>query len=138
MAKYLIAIVGDQAAYDAMSGKPSEGYPAWSPDELQTMFGFMESLNNDLAESGEFVDGQGLAEPRQAVFLTAGSDGKPIVSDGPYSETREVFAGYWVVECSNIDRAIDIAKRVYSCPIPAGSKPADLVVHPILDAPAGA
>ncbi|HKA69096.1 MAG TPA: YciI family protein [Actinomycetes bacterium] len=135
MAKYLIAIVGNQAAFDAMSGKPSEGYPAWSPDEMQAMFQFMESLNNDLAESGEFVDGQGLAEPREAVVLTAGPDGKPIVSDGPYSETREVFAGYWVVECPNIDRAIDIAKRVFSCPIPAGGKPADLVVHPILDAP---
>lgn len=136
MAKYLIAILGNQAAADAMSGKPSEGYPAWSPDEMQAMFQFMESLNNDLAESGEWVDAQGLAEPRQAVYLTAGSDGKPIVSDGPYSETREVFAGYWVVECPNIDRAIDIAKRVYDCPIPAGSKPGDLVVHPILDGPA--
>ena len=135
MAKYLIAIIGNQAAVDAMTGKPSEGYPAWSPDELQAMFQFMESFNNDLAESGEFVDGQGLAEPRQAVFLSADPDGKPIVSDGPYSETREVFAGYWVVECPNIDRAIEIAKRVYSCPIPAGSRPADLVIQPILDAP---
>ncbi|HKE50098.1 MAG TPA: YciI family protein [Actinomycetes bacterium] len=135
MAKYLIAILGNQAAADAMSGKPSEGYPAWSPDEMQAMFKFMESFNNDLAESGEFVDAQGLAEPRQAVYLTAGPDGRPIVSDGPYSETREVFAGYWIVECTNIDRAIDIAKRVYDCPIPAGSKPAELVVHPILDGP---
>ncbi len=136
MAKYLIAILGNQAAYDAMNGKPSEGFPAWSPEELQTMFNFMESLNNDLAESGEFVDGQGLAEPRQGVLVTGGSDNTPIVSEGPYQETHELLAGYWVVDCANIDRAVEIAKRALSCPVPAGTRPGQIVVHPILDAPA--
>jgi hypothetical protein len=136
MAKYLVAILGNQAAVDAMNGKPSEGHPAWSPQDLQTMFQFMESLNNDLAESGEFVDAQGLAEPRQAVLVTADQNGKPVVSEGPYQETHELLAGYWVVECPTIDRAVDIGKRVMTCPIPPGFPPGNVVIHPILDAPA--
>jgi hypothetical protein len=62
-------IFGDQSDYDAMIGKPSEGHPAWSQQDLQAMFQFMESINNDLAESGELVDGQGLAEPSQSVVI---------------------------------------------------------------------
>ena len=136
MSKYLVMIFGNQADYDAMNGKASEGRPGWSQQELQTMFKYMESINNDLAESGEFVDGQGLAEPRRSVVVTAGPNGAPVVSDGPYGETREVLAGYWVLDCASIERVTEIAKRVYECPLPAGTAPSDVVVRPIDEAPA--
>jgi hypothetical protein len=136
MSKYLVMIFGNQADYDAMNGKASEGRPAWSQQDLQTMFKYMESINNDLAESGEFVDGQGLAEPSRSVVVTAGPNGAPVVSDGPYGETREVLAGYWVLDCASIERVTEIAKRVYECPLPAGTAPSDVVVRPIDEAPA--
>jgi hypothetical protein len=136
MSKYLVMIFGNQADYDAMNGKASEGRPAWSQQDLQTMFKYMESINNDLAESGEFVDGQGLAEPSRSVVVTAGPDGAPVVSDGPYGETREVLAGYWVLDCASIERVTEIAKRVHECPLPAGTAPSDVVVRPIDEAPA--
>ena len=136
MSKYLVMIFGNQADYDAMNGKPSDGRPVWSQQDLQAMFQFMESINNDLAESGEFVDGQGLGEPSKAVVVTAGPDGAPVVSDGPYGETREVLAGYWVLDCASVERVTEIAKRIHQCPLPAGWAPSDIVVRPIDEAPA--
>lgn len=136
MSKYLVMISGTQADYAAMNGKASEGFPAWTSQDLQAMFQFMESINNDLAESGELVEGQGLGEPKDAVVVTASADGTPVVSDGPYGETKEVLAGYWVLECASIERVTEIAKRVHTCPLPAGARPSDVVVRPILEAPA--
>jgi len=136
MSKYLVMIFENQADYDAMNGKASEGRPAWSQQDLQTMFKYMESINNDLAESGEFVDGQGLAEPSRSVVVTAGPNGAPVVSDRPYGEAREVLAGYWVLDCASVERVTEIAKRVHGCPLPAGTAPSDVVVRPIDEAPA--
>ena len=42
------------------------------------------------------------------------------MTDGPYAETQEVLAGYWVVECDSFDRATEIAARLATCPSPGG------------------
>ncbi|TDC78314.1 YciI family protein [Streptomyces hainanensis] len=135
--KYLVMVYSKQADYDAMNGQPSEGHPAWSQADFAAMFGYMESLNNDLAESGELVEGQGLSEPKQAVVVTGGPDGRPVVSDGPFGETKEVLAGYWVLECESVERVTEIAKRAYQSPVPAGSPVSDVVIRPIMQAPSG-
>lgn len=133
--KYMLMIMGTQAHYDAMSGTASTGAPAWSEQELKAMFRHMGSLNDDLAESGELIDAQGLPEPSQARLVTSDAEGRPVVSDGPYGETKEVLAGYWVVDCENIERATEIAARAYAAPVPAGAVPPPVVVHPIADGP---
>ncbi len=129
--KYLVMIYGSQADYDAMNGKGSAGHPAWTEKDLQAMFQHMESVNNDLAESGELVDGQGLTAPKQAIVVTGGPGGAPVVSDGPFGETKEVLAGYWVLDCASDERVTEIAKRVYECPVPEGSPPSDIVIRPL-------
>jgi hypothetical protein len=43
-----------------------------------------------------------------------------VVTDGPYAETEEVLAGYWVVECASFDRATEIASRLGQAPAPEG------------------
>lgn len=45
-------------------------------------------------------------------------EGVPVVTDGPYAETEEVLAGYWIVECESFDRATEIAGRLGSLPVP--------------------
>ncbi|GGV84486.1 hypothetical protein GCM10010228_62380 [Streptomyces massasporeus] len=120
--KYLVMVQGTQADYEAMRGKASADSPAWSEEELQTMFAYMGAINDDLSESGEFVDGQGLAEPAQARHVTLGDDGKAVITDGPYSETKELLAGYWVLECESLERVTEIADRVARCPQPAGAR----------------
>jgi hypothetical protein len=80
---------------------------------------FMEKFNKDLLESGELVETRGLAAPVHARRVSGGfRGGVPVVTDGPYAETQEVLAGYWVVECESFDRATEIAARLGKAPGP--------------------
>ncbi|MFD3937367.1 YciI family protein [Streptomyces sp. NPDC058611] len=133
--KYMLMVLGKQSDYEAMAGRASEGSPAWSEADLKAMFDHMGALNDDLAEAGELVDGQGLAEPRQARLVTAGADGAPVVTDGPYGETKEVLAGYWIVDVPDFARAAEIAARAHACPVPEGAPNSPVVVHPVGGAP---
>ncbi|MFD5482187.1 YciI family protein [Streptomyces hawaiiensis] len=131
--KYLVMVQGTQADYEAMRGKASANSPAWSEEELQAMFAYMGAINNDLADTGELVDGQGLAEPAQTRHVTLGDDGKAVITDGPYGETKELLAGYWVLECESLERVTEIADRVARCPQPAGAPDYPVVIRPIMD-----
>jgi len=130
--KYMILLYASQADYDAMAGTAKDK-PAWSADELAAMGAFMESFNNDLVESGEFVDARGLAAPVHTRRLQL-QNGVPVVTDGPYPETLEVLAGYTIVECDSFDRATEIAARISNCPPgPGGAEGLFLDVRPIVD-----
>ena len=131
--KYLVMVQGTQADYEGMRGKASQGAPAWTEQELQAMYAYMGAINDDLAETGEFIDGQGLAEPAKTRLVTLGDDGKPVITDGPYSETKELMAGYWVLECASLERVTEIADRVTRCPGPEGLTNYPVVIRPILD-----
>ncbi|MFD0369465.1 YciI family protein [Streptomyces sp. NPDC059071] len=132
--KYLVMVQGAQADYDAMNGKASDHSPAWSEQELRAMFSYMNNINDDLAETGEFIDGQGLVEPARTRFVTADAEGRPVVTDGPYGETKEVLAGYWVLDCASLERVTEIAARVAQCPQPAGAPVYPVVIRPIDEA----
>jgi hypothetical protein len=116
----MILVYGSQQDYDALAGRPAPGQPVWSGEDFAAMGAFMESLNKDLAESGELVETRGLAAPvlTRRVQL---HEGVPVVTDGPYAETQEVLAGYWIVECDSFDRATEIAARLSGTPGPAGA-----------------
>jgi hypothetical protein len=114
--KYMIMMSGSQRDYDMLTGK-STGRPAWSTEDVAAMHAFMASWNNDLVESGEFVDAQGLTAPVHARRIQL-RDGVPVVTDGPYPETQEVLAGYTIVECAGLDRATEIAARLANTPHP--------------------
>ena len=129
--KYMLMVLGKQDDYDAMGGRASGDSPGWSEAELKAMSDHMQALNDDLAESGEWVDGQGLTEPRRARLVTAGPDGTPVVSDGPYGESKEVLAEYWIVDVADFARAAEIAARAHACPVPAGAPNYPVVVHPV-------
>jgi hypothetical protein len=129
--KYLVMVQGTQADYEAMQGKASEHSPAWTQEDLQAMYAFMGALNNDLAESGEMVDGQGLTEPAKTRLVGLGEDGKSVITDGPYGETKELLAGYWVLDCASLERVTEIAERVLQCPQPAGAPAYPVVIRPI-------
>jgi hypothetical protein len=114
--KYMILTYASQQDYDGMAGQDS-GKPAWSEHDFAAMAAFMEKFNAELAESGELVETRGLAAP--ALTRRIGSkNGEPVVTDGPYAETQEVLAGYWIVECDSFDRAVEIAARLGDTPAP--------------------
>jgi hypothetical protein len=131
--KYMILLYGSQQDYDAMTGKQVPGKPAWGAEDFAAMGAFMVEFTKGLAESGELVETRGLTAPVHARRIEL-TDGVPVVTDGPYAETQEVLAGYWVVDCESFDRATQIAARLSNCPGPAGAA-ADAVidVRPIAD-----
>jgi hypothetical protein len=114
--KYMILTYASQQDYDGMAGQASDEL-TWSPEDFAAMTAFMEAFNAELADSGELVETRGLAAPVHTRRLGA-QNGVPFVTDGPYAETQEVLAGYWIVECASFDRAIEIADRLAACPGP--------------------
>ena len=116
--KYMILTYGSQRDYDGMSGAP-DADSAWTTDDFAAMAVFMEGFNTELVASGELVETRALGAPVHTRRLGA-KDGAAFVTDGPYAETHEVLAGYWIVECDSFDRATEIAGRLSDCPSPAG------------------
>ncbi|MFD2078319.1 Uncharacterized conserved protein [Actinopolymorpha cephalotaxi] len=114
--KYMILTYASQQDYDGMAGKGGD-QPAWSEEDFAAMGAFMEKFNADLAASGELVETRGLDAPVHTRRLGS-RDGRPVVTDGPYAETQEVLAGYWIVECDSFDRATELAARLADCPGP--------------------
>ena len=118
--KYMIMMFGAQRDFDMLSGKPTgEGTP-WSGDDLAALHAFMGKWNDELVESGEFVDARGMSAPAHARRIEL-RDGVPVVTDGPYPETQEVLAGYTIVECESFDRATEVAARLADTPHPEGA-----------------
>ncbi len=114
--KYMILTYASQRDYDAMSGKPTSE-AAWSLQDFAAMGAFMDAFNRELDESGELVETRALAAPVHTRRLQT-RGGAPVVTDGPFAETAEVLAGYWIVECESFDRATAIAAKLSACPGP--------------------
>lgn len=114
--KYMILTYASQQDYDGMAGKDT-GKPAWTGEDFAAMGEFMTKFNADLVESGELVETRALAAPVLTRRLGS-KDGASVVTDGPYAETQEVLAGYWIVECESFDRATEIAAKLADTPAP--------------------
>jgi hypothetical protein len=114
------------------------GIETWTAEELKAHIAFMQSTNEDLTRSGEFVDAQGLAMPDQAKIVRANGGLPPVVSDGPFPETKEVLAGWWIVDCDTPERAVELAAAVSAAPGPGG-RPLNMPieVRPVMSAPSG-
>ncbi len=93
----------------------------WSHEDRMAMVGFMQRLNKDLHQAGELVGAEGLAAPGQARVVRAGSNGAPEVTDGPFPESKEFLAGYWIVDVESPEEAYRIAARASSVPGPGGA-----------------
>lgn len=97
------------------------GVESWKPEEVQAMIAFMNQLNADLSARGELASAEGLDYPPRPRIVRAGEQAQPLVTDGPFVETKEFLVGYWIVEVPNEQRAFAIAARASSCPGPGGA-----------------
>lgn len=87
----------------------------------------MGKYNESMIEAGVMAGGEGLTDAQEGAVVTFGGE-KPIITDGPYGETHELFNGFWIVEVSSKEEALEWASRA---PLGAGSK---LEVRRITDA----
>jgi hypothetical protein len=94
---------------------------AWKPEELQAHIGFMAQFNKELQSEGVLVGCEGLAPPGQARIVRAPKTGTaPEVTDGPFAESKEFLAGYWIVDVDSPEQAYAIAARASAAPGPGG------------------
>jgi hypothetical protein len=92
----------------------------WSPAEIKAHIDFQQVLNQELSERGELVDAQGLAGPEQAKFVVSDGASAPVITDGPFPESKELLAGYRLVDVETLERAIEIAAQASAAPGPDG------------------
>lgn len=92
----------------------------WDPGDVAAHIQFMRDTNAKLVADGEFVDGQGLAGPEDAKVVRASAAGTPEVTDGPFPESKEFLAGFWVIDVEGEDRAIEVAAAISLAPGPGG------------------
>jgi hypothetical protein len=130
--KYMILLAGSQRDYDAMAGRPGADEPAWTGADFAALGTFMEEFNRELAESGELVETRGLTAPAYARRIRL-QDDAPVITDGPYAESEEVLAGYWIVECASLDRATQIAAGLTGAPGPGVRDRAVVDVRPVAE-----
>ena len=88
----------------------------WSPEDIRAHIAFQHALNRELTERGELVDAQGLAGPELARFVVCDGVGAPVITDGPFPESKELLAGYRLVDVETAERAIEIAAQASAAP----------------------
>jgi hypothetical protein len=93
----------------------------WSPEEVRAHIAFQQSLNRQLEELGELIDAQGLAGPDDARFVVSDGASDTVVTDGPFPESKELLAGYRIVEVDTQERALQIAGQISAAPGQGGS-----------------
>ena len=112
----------------------SEPMSMWSEEDVRAHIEFQHRLNEELRERGELVDAQGLAGPELAKIVTHDGVGAPVVTDGPFPESKEFLAGYWLVDVESEERAIEIAARTSAAPGLGGNPTArEIQVRPVME-----
>ena len=131
MAKYLL-LEHYRGAPTAVNDVPMD---RWAPEEIDAHVAYMQDFAARLEGSGEYVDGQALAP--EGAWVRYDGEGRPPVTDGPFPETKDLIAGWMVVDVDSWDRAVELAGELSAAP-GAGGKPIHewLEVRPFLgDAP---
>jgi hypothetical protein len=100
----------------------------WSKNDIKRMVDYMHEINRDLKTAGQFVAAEGLVSPEQARLVKANDDGSPSVTDGPFAESKEFIAGFWIIDVKDEVEAYKFAARVSACPGPGG-KPLNQAVE---------
>lgn len=83
----------------------------WDPEDVKAHIEFQHTLNPELLERGELVDAQGLAGPDQAKVVVSDGVSAPRVIDGPYPESKELLAGYRLIDVDSLARALGAVVR---------------------------
>src|SRR3569833_3393743 len=101
-----------------------EGAPAMSHDEIQTVFAETGRINDALQASGTWVFGGGLLPPKTTTNKNT-KNNTTSMTDGPFAETREHLAGFWVIKCADLDEALAWAAKCAAACGPIEVRPFD-------------
>ena len=116
MAKYLM-LKHYRGAPSAVNDVPMD---RWTPEEISAHVKYMNDFADRLKETGEFVDAQALAP--EGTFVRSDGQGRPPVTDGPFAETKDLIAGWMVIDVDSYERALELAGELSAAP-GAGGEP---------------
>ncbi len=100
MRKFLVSLIGDESCIEQAT-----------PEQMEEIVAEMDEYNDELKKAGVFCRAEGLGPSASARTLRYGEDGKVVVTDGPFAESKEQIAGFWILECKDIDEAVEWAQR---------------------------
>ena len=107
--KYLLALIGDESPMaDRTPEQMAEAMRAW------------DAYTNELRDAGAFLGGEGLQPSSTATTVKLEQTGAPVVTDGPFPESKELLAGYRMIDVESEERAIEIAAKASAAPGPGG------------------
>lgn len=112
--KYMLLIYGDEND--------------WTETERQHCYRESTELSHALRAKGQFLGASPL-QPVSTATSVQVRDGKRLVTDGPFAETREQLGGYYMVEAKDLDEAIDIAGRI------PGARKGTVEIRPVVEIP---
>ena len=92
----------------------------WTPEEVSAHIGYMVDFAARLRETGELVDEQALAP--EGTFVRYDGAGRPPVTDGPFPETKDLIAGWMIIDVDSYERAVELAGELSAAP-GAGGRP---------------
>jgi hypothetical protein len=97
-----------------------------SPEQMRETMQQWDAYTNAVSEAGVHLGGEGLQPSATATTVKIQESGEPIVSDGPFAETKEQLGGFYLLDCENLDDALAWAKRI---PMPGGT----VELRPVMD-----
>ena len=113
--KYLLTIYTDES-----------GFADVTPQDVQQLMAAYEAFGREVTEAGAMLGGEGL-QPSVTARTVRMRDGAPLHTDGPFAETREQLGGYYLLECRDLDDAINWAARI------PGAQQGSIEVRPVMD-----
>ena len=130
MAKYLL-LKHYRGAPDAVNNVPMD---QWTPEEVSAHIQYMRDFADRLEATGEFVDAQAVSE--EGTWVRFDGEGKPPVTDGPFAETKDLVAGFMIIDVDSYARAVELAGELSAAP-GAGGRPIHewLEVRPFMGSP---
>ena len=114
--KYMLIIAGHEG-----------GWEDRSPEEAKAEMGRWFAYTQELEDAGALLAGEGLQESATATTVRIQENGERVVTDGPFAETKEQVGGFYLIDCENLDEALEWAKKV---PVGEGSA---VEVRPVVD-----
>ncbi|MGZ5321271.1 MAG: YciI family protein [Solirubrobacterales bacterium] len=113
--KYMLTLIG-----------PEGGWEDTTPEQMKAELDRWSAYSQELVDAGAFIAGEGLQESATATTVRIGDDGARLVTDGPFAETKEQLGGFYLIECRDLDEALEWAMKV---PASGGG----IEVRPVMD-----
>lgn len=106
----------------------------WTPAEVDAHITYMRDFAAKLESTGEYAGGEAVSP--EGTFVRYDGEGRPPVTDGPFAETKDLIAGWMVIDVDSYDRALELAGELSAAPGPGGTPIYEwLELRPFLTAP---